>query len=239
MPGLTSMLPMSRTLRAVAALSLLAIVVSGCSKKDDPTPTPSASTLPNGATLLTEAALAMATVKTAHFALTVDGDIENLAISKADGDLTREGNAKGTATLTQSGLKVETEFVIVGQDAYLKGPTGGFTKVPLSFAATVYDPSAILDPTRGVANLLKAAKNPQTVGQEGTAYKVTFEPDAAALAAVIPTKITGITAAVWIDASTKQVTKGAFTVPASGGKPGGTITVVFSNYDAPVTVSAP
>jgi len=231
------MLLMSRTLRAVAALSLLAIVVSGCSKKDEPTPTPSA--LPNGATLLAEAAATMTTVKTAHFALTVDGDIENLAISKAEGDLTREGNAKGTATLTQSGLKVETEFVIVGQDAYLKGPTGGFTKVPLAFAATVYDPSAILDPSRGVVNLLKAAKNPQTVAQEGNAYKVTFEPDATALQAVVPTKVTGVTAAVWVDATTKQLTKGQFTVPASGGKPGGTITVVFSNFDASVTISAP
>jgi lipoprotein LprG len=231
------MLAMSRTLRAVAALSLLALVVSGCSKKDEPTPSP--SSLPNGATLLTEAAVAMSAVKTAHISLNVDGDIENLSITKAEGDLTREGNAKGTATLSQSGLKVETEFVIVGQDAYLKGPTGGFTKVPLSFAATVYDPSAILDPARGLPNLLKVAKNPQTAAQEGNAYKVTFEPDATALAAIVPTKVTGIQAAVWVDASTKQITKGQFTVPASGGKPGGTITVVFSNFDAAVTVSAP
>lgn len=230
------MLGMSRTLRAVAALSILALVVSGCSKKEAPS---SPNALPDGATLLTGAAVAMATVKTVHFVLTVDGDIEGLAITKAEGDLTREGNAKGTATLTQSGLKVETEFVIVGQDAYLKGPTGGFTKAPLAFAATVYDPSAILDPTRGLANLLKVAKNPQTVAQEGNAYKVTFEPDASALQAIAPTKVTGITAAVWVDATSKQISKAQFGVPASGGKPDGTITMVFSNFDTAVSISAP
>src|SRR5512139_3776400 len=109
-----SMPLMSRTLRAVAALSILAIVLTGCSKKSE------SSQLPAGSQLMTEGANAMSDVKSAHFVLTVDGAITGLALSKAEGDLTKEGNAKGTATIEQSGIKVEAAFVIVGQWLYLK-----------------------------------------------------------------------------------------------------------------------
>lgn len=230
------MLVMSRTLRAVAALSIVALLAGGCSsKKEQQTP----GDLPDGATLVAEGDKAMSGVTTAHFTLDVTGEIAGLTVGKAEGDLTKEGNAKGTAQIAQAGVKVETAFVIVGDSAYLKGPTGGYTKLPLAFAAAVYDPSAILDPERGVAKLLRTAKAPKTVAKEGDAYKVTFEPDPAEVQAVIPTKATGITAAVWIDATTKKVTKGEFGVPGSDGKPGGTIIVTFSNYDAPVSISAP
>ncbi|WP_020523280.1 LppX_LprAFG lipoprotein [Catelliglobosispora koreensis] len=228
---------MSRTLRALAALSIFAVALSGCTKKNE---SPAPSELPAGATLMAEGDKAMSDVKSAHFTLTVDGTIDGLTVSKAEGDLTREGNAKGKATITQSGVKVEAEFVIVGQTAYIKGATGGFTPLPLAFAASVYDPSAILDPQRGAAKLLRTAKNPQTAGLEKVdgkdTYKVTFEPDTTAMAAVIPTKAAGVTAEVWLDKDTKKIAKAAFKIP---GSPGGTITVTFSNYDVPVTISAP
>jgi lipoprotein LprG len=146
---------MSRTLRAVAALSILAIALTGCSKKKT-------ESLPAGSQLMTEGAQAMSDVKSAHFVLTVDGQITGLALSKAEGDLTKEGKAKGTATVDSSGIKVEAAFVIVDQWLYLKLATGGYQKLPLAVAATVYDPSAILDPQRGAAQLLRSAKNPKT-----------------------------------------------------------------------------
>jgi lipoprotein LprG len=232
---------MSRTLRALAALSLFAVALSGCtSKKDD---TAKTTDLPAGATLMSEGDKAMSDVKSAHFTLAVDGEIENLTVSKAEGDLTKEGNAKGTATIAQSGVKVEAAFVILGQTAYIKGATGGYTALPLAFASSVYDPSAILDPSRGAAKLLRTAKNPKVLAKESIggkdAYKIEFEPDATALQAVIPSKATGITALVWLDADSKKIVKGEFKVPASGSSKGGTINVTFSNYDVPVTISAP
>ncbi|NUT32512.1 MAG: LppX_LprAFG lipoprotein [Hamadaea sp.] len=225
---------MSRTLRAVAALSIIALLAGGCSKKEQPQ-----GDLPNGATLMAEADKAMSGVTSAHFTLDVAGEIAGVTVGKAEGDLTKEGSAKGTAQIAQAGVKVETSFVIIGDSAYLKGPTGGYNKIPLAFAAAVYDPSAILDPERGVAKLLRTAKAPQTVAKEGDAYKVTFEPDPAEVQNVIPTKATGITGTVWIDATTKKVVKGEFGVPGSDGKPGGTIVVTFSNFDVPVSISAP
>jgi|KBSSwiStaDraftv2_1062776.scaffolds.fasta_scaffold120486_2 lipoprotein LprG len=227
---------MSRTLRAAAALSILAIVLTGCSKKSE-------SSLPPGSQLMTEGANAMSDVKTAHFVLTVDGAITGLSLSKAEGDLTKEGNAKGTATIEQSGIKVEAAFVIVDQWLYLKLATGGYQKLPLAVAATVYDPSAILDPQRGAAQLLRTAKNPKTEALEKVdgkdAYKVTFDPDPTALAALIPTNASGVTATVWLYADSKKIAKAQFVIPTSGSAGKGTVTVVFSNYDAAVSISAP
>src|SRR5581483_1287181 len=158
-----SMPLMSRTLgfkkAAVVALSILALTVTGsltgCSKKKSPT------SLPAGTQLMADGATAMSNVQSAHFVLTVDGQINGLALSRAEGDLTKEGKAKGTATIDSSGIKVEAAFVIVDQSLYLKLATGGYQKLPLAVAATVYDPSAILDPNRGVAQLLRTAKNPK------------------------------------------------------------------------------
>ena len=235
-----SMAGMSRTLRAFAALSVFAIVLTGCSKKNkEATP----SELPTGTQLMADGAKAMGEVKTVHFNIGVNGKISGVSIKAADGDLTKEGKAKGKATIEQFGFVVETEFVLIGKDLYIKGPTGGFTKAPASMAASVYDPSAILDPNRGASKLLTTAKNPKTEGKEQVdgkdAFRVSFEPDTAALQSLIGTSASGVTALVWLDAQTKRIAKAEFKVPASGGNPEGSVTVTFTKYDEPVTISAP
>lgn len=59
------------------------------------------------------------------------------------------------------------------------------------------------------------------------------------MSALIPTTATGVTALVWLDAETKRIAKAEFTIPSSGSNPKGVVTVTFSNYDVPVTISAP
>jgi lipoprotein LprG len=230
---------MSRTFRALAALTIFGIALTGCTKKS----TSENDALPAGAQLMTEGDKAMSDVKSAHFVIDIKTPITGLPLSKAEGDLTREGNAKGAATIDMGGLKSEAAFVIIGQKLYLKLATGGYQELPLAVASTVYDPSAILDPQRGAAKLLRTAKNPKTEAKEQVdgkdTYKVSFEPDASALAALIPTTASGVTAAVWLDATTKRIAKAEFTIPQSGEAPKGVATVTFSNYDAPVTISAP
>lgn len=239
-PGMLSMAGMSRTLRALAALSVFAIVLTGCSKKNkEATP----SELPTGTQLMTDGAKAMSEVKTVHFTIGVDGKIQGLSIKGAEGDLTKDGKAKGKATLEQLGFVIETEFVLVGKDLYLKGPTGGFTKADASMASSILDPSAILDPNRGAPKLLTSAKNPKTEAKEQVdgkdTFKVSFDPDTAALQSLIGFSTSGVKGLVWLDATTKRIAKAEFKVPASGGNPEGTITVTFTKYDEPVTISAP
>ena len=50
--------------------------------------------------------------------------------------------------------------MLAGGDLYIKGPTGGFSKVPAALAGRIYDPSAILNPDKGVAKVLTSVTNP-------------------------------------------------------------------------------
>ncbi|GAA2371498.1 lipoarabinomannan carrier protein LprG [Catellatospora methionotrophica] len=233
---------MSRTSYALAALAALALTLTGCTSKADEPSTPPAD-LPAAQTLLLDGAKAMAEVKSAHFVIDVNGKISGLTLKRAEGDLTQQGSAQGSATIEQFGTAIEAKFVIVGSDLYLQGATGGYQKLPLAAAATVYDPSAILDPNRGVAKLLSSVKTATTQAKETVdgkeTYKIQVEPDPVALAALIPGVGTGVTGHVWLDATSKQLVKGEFLIPAKGSDPAGTVTVTFTKYNDPVTISAP
>ena len=107
---------MSRTSRALAALAALSLALTGCTAKKADTTTPS-NNLPAAEQVLTEAALAMAGVKTTHFAINVDGKISGLRLHSAEGDLTREGNeilARVAADQSFEGRLVLDVGVVVG-----------------------------------------------------------------------------------------------------------------------------
>jgi len=219
-------------------LAALASCTSGSGEKSPP-----AENLPAGNTLLKESAAAMREIKTAQFLITADGTIAGLGLRRAEGTLTKEGNAKGTAQVNQAGANVELTFVIVGDKIYLKGPTGGYQTLPLQLAATVYDPSAILDPDRGIAKVLSTATAAKTEASEAVdgaaAWRVAATTNGTDLATIIPGVTGSIPGKVWIGATDKRLRKAAFTLPAAGGTSGGTVTVTFTEFDAPVTISAP
>jgi len=160
----------------------------------------------------------------------------------AEGTLTREGDAEGTAQIEQAGTTVDLTFVIVGDKIYIKGPTGGYQELPLSLAATVYDPSAILDPDKGVAKVLTSATDAKTEAGEavdGTdAWRVAITANGADLSTIIP-GVTGNTPGkVWLGKQDKRLHKAVFTLPADGGATG-TVTVTFQEFDAPAAIKAP
>jgi lipoprotein LprG len=232
---------MPRASRTWAALAAAAVVLlAGCTKNSS---AGSSVALPDGGQLLVASATAMKDVKTAHFTLDVAGQPAGIPVHHAEGSLTREGNAKGSATLEQLGATVELQFVIVDKKLYLKGPTGGFQQIPAALASTVYDPSAILDPDRGVSKLLGTIKDAKTEAKESVdgkdAYRVAITPTPGSLDALIPGVGDKVTGKLWLAADSKRVLKGVFTVPANGSDKGGTITITFTDYDAPVTISAP
>jgi lipoprotein LprG len=231
---------MSR-LRPVLALFAVLAALAGCTgEKSAKSP---AESLPNGATLLTESATAMKAIKTAQFLITSDGDVAGISLRRAEGTLTKEGNAKGSAQLDQAGQNVELEFVIVGDKLHLKGPTGGYQTLPLQVAATVYDPSAILDPERGIAKVLSTATTPKTEASEavdGTnAWRVAATTSGSDLKTIIPGVTGNVPSKLWLSATDKRLLKAAFTLPGAGGAQGGTVTATFTEFDAPATISAP
>jgi lipoprotein LprG len=229
--------------RVLLAIALLALVgLAGCSKN-------SASTadLPSGASLVNDAAAKTKTLKSAHITIETAGEVSALPVRRADGDLLRSGDAKGSIQLSQLGVLVEYQFVVVGKDIYLKGVTGGFQKIDASVAKQIYDPTAILDPDKGIAKVLSTATNPTTEAQEKVdgkdAYRVAVGLNGDAVSALVPNISGPVTGKVWIDKNTKDLLKAVLTVPGptSGPNSGktGTVTITETNIDAPVTVSAP
>jgi lipoprotein LprG len=164
-------------------------------------------------------------------------------VHHAEGSLTKDGAAKGTATIDELGATVEVQFIVVDKKLFLKGPTGGFQEIPSAMAASVYDPSAILDPDRGVSKLLTVIKDAHTEAKESVngqdAYRIAVKPAPGSLDTLIPGIGDNVTGKLWIAADSKRVVKAEFTVPANGSDKGGTITLTFSDYDAPVSISAP
>jgi lipoprotein LprG len=231
----------ARPLVAVASLVLLVGVLAGCHKSGSTTTAAASSSLPAANTLISQAETAMGSVQTVSFTLKVDGTISGIPVSSANGVLTHAGDAKGSATISELGATIQAEFVIVDGSFYLKAVTGGFQKLPLSSATQVYDPSAILDPNRGISKLLASSTNAKTVGSttiDGkTAYQVQLTPNAAAVDSLIPGAGANTTGSIWIDKASGHVVKGVFMVPSSGKT--ATVTITLTNYDAPVTISAP
>ncbi|GID33034.1 LppX_LprAFG lipoprotein [Paractinoplanes brasiliensis] len=226
-------------LRPVLVLStaLLALVACSPDKKESSEDKAPAVTLPDGGQLVKESAQAMREIKTTQFLIDAGGEIAGLSLRRAEGTLTKEGKAKGTAQLEQSGAPVELEFVIVGDKIHLKGPTGGFQALPLTLAASVYDPSAILDPERGIAKVLGTATGATTKAKEQVdgkdAWRVAATSTGPDLKGLIPGITGSVPAELWIAEADKRLLKSTFTLP------GGTVTVTFKAFDAPVTISAP
>jgi lipoprotein LprG len=185
----------------------------------------------------------MKTVESAHIVIDVDGAIGSLPIKKAEGDLKRNGDAKGDIQLQQFGQLIQLEFVLLGGDAYLKFPTGGWQKSLGGTAAFPYDPSAILDPDRGISKLLTTATNARTEGSETVGgvdtYRVAVDFDNTAASVLVPGVPPGVKGQVWLDKQSKKMVKAVVNSPASGSTPAATMTVTLTNIDAPVTISAP
>jgi lipoprotein LprG len=230
------MLPPGRVIRLVLA-AVAAFVLAGCSG-------PAAPELPNGVELLARSADAMRTVKSAAIDIAVDPAVTSVPIRSANGHITSDGQAEGTAVLALLGSPpLEYQLVVTGDVLYLKGPTGGFTQLPLASAAAIYDPTAILDPERGTAALLSGADQGVTQAREVVEGIDSFRVSAVFPAERVATLVPGVAAAVpgvvWLDAATSRLVRVELQLPDGPAGKGGPVTVLLTEYDAPVTITAP
>jgi lipoprotein LprG len=201
---------------------------------------PGAATLPGGQDLLNKSAEAMRSVKTVAFTIATEGK-PPVPVKHAEGSLTKEADAKGTIQIDMLGSLQELNFVLSGDTVYFKGPTGGYQTMTRKELAGIYDPSAILNPDKGMAHLLATASNPKTEAEEKVggvdAYRVAVGLSKQVITSLVPGVNQGVDGQVWIDKATSRLLKAS--LPVGTGANSGTVVVTFSDYDAPVTITAP
>jgi lipoprotein LprG len=222
---------------AVAGALAMALVVLSACTSNSTTATPTVATL-TATEVLAKSSAVMAAVTSAKFSLAIDGELPTVIVQSAEGDLTAAGDAQGTAKIVQLGQLVEVEFVLVGGDLYIKGPTGGFGKVPAALAGGIYDPSAILDPERGVAKVLTSVTNPTITSSDGGSWQVSGTVPAAVAAQLVPGIANDVSALLTISMATGELTAAQFTLDGSDGKPA-TAKVELSDFNETVSISPP
>jgi len=216
------------------------IAVSGCSGSSGTPTAASTSTAPppTASEIVAGSAAAMAEVTSAAFTLAVDGELPSVIVQTAQGVLNADGDAQGSATIVQFGQLVEVEFVLAGGELYLKGVTGGFAQVPAALAGSLYDPSAILDPDRGVAKVLASIQNPTVTGTEGESWLISGSVPAAVAGGLVPGITSDVTGLLTIAKESLELISADLTLDGADGKPA-TVTVELSDLNEPVSITAP
>ncbi len=250
---------MRRLLAVLAMVSAAAAVVGGCSfspsapspSSSPSSPVPASSSpssskkasapLPDAATILQESSATTENLASAHLALWVSGNIEEMPVTALDGDLTNRPGAAaaGNARLTLTGSEVDVEFVVFGGDLY--AAQSGDNWIDYGPAAEIYDVAAILNPETGLANMLTGFIDPEveareTVDGEQT-VRVSGEVTADAVNGLVPQL--GVTkrvpCTVWIQEKGDHQLVQLKLVPSSGN----VIEMALSNWNEPVVVRKP
>src|SRR4051812_22599836 len=164
-------LPTRTVVAAAAAALAVALAIGGCGSHGGPGARSSGTTA-NGtsgeaATLLKQAADVMRKVTGMHLALSVHGEVPNLRVTKLEGDIsnTPQTVATGSATMLVGNDPQEAKFVYVDGHLYSDlGQPGTYTD--FGNGASIYNVSVLLDPNKGLANLLANLKNASVAGTQ-------------------------------------------------------------------------
>lgn len=234
------MLDMSTIRRMIAVLTvLLAAAVftaftSGCSKKAD-------EPLPEAAGLVQQSVAATKALKSAHLDIAVTGKIEGLPVKTLSADLTNvpATAVAGNAKITMGGSDLDAELVVLDGTLYAALTPNNW--LDMGPAADIYDPSVILNPGTGLANMLSAlteakSESFETIGGV-PAVKVTGKVTADAVNKLIPQlKADGpLPATVWVEKSAPNQLVQAQVEQSAGN----TVSLTLSEWDKPVTVTKP
>lgn len=226
-------------IRSLIALFLAAgLLLAGCSKSSEESSKP----LPDAATLLKESSETTKAQTSVHLKLAVQGEIKELPIESLEGDLTQAPAvaAQGKVNINFLGQKLEgVEFVVSDGNLYGALTAGSFQN--FGPAADIYDVSAILSPTNGLANVLAGFSDPKADGRENLngvdTVRVTGSVSADAVNKIAPSlKATApVPGTAWIredgDHDLVQVKLDV--------QQGNSITMTLSDWGKPVTVNKP
>ena len=221
-------------LMPLIAVLLGAGLISGCSKK-------ASEPLPEAAGLIKQSVETTRKLSSAHLEIAVTGKIDGLPIKTLSGDLTNVPSVavKGNSTISMGGSDVDVELVVLDGTLYAALTPNSW--LDMGPAADIYDPSVILNPDAGLANLLgnvteAKAQDTEAVGGVPT-VRITGTVSADAVNKLIPQlKAAGpLPATVWIEKDAPHQLVQA-TVDQSSGN---SVSLTLSEWDKPVTVTKP
>ena len=184
--------------RTAGVLLLLLALACGCSASPD-----TRGPLPDASTLVSAAAATFDQIRAFQFDFSVSGNIPGLDIREVKGQASRDGGPYGSATgqadMQESTNRFELSFAIAGDKLRLTNAKGVPTEDPVP---AQYNPVALLDPARGLPNLLRSASNLKTETREdvkGVAtYRVTGELAKDAIARVVPAIQSDVDVKFWV-----------------------------------------
>lgn len=226
----------SRLLTVLAVLSIATALIAGCSSGSKKSSAP----LPDAKTLLQQSSQTTKNVKSVHLGLTVNGKIKGLPVKTLTGDLsTSPTAAKGDAKITFSGSDIDAQFVVIDSTLYAAlSPDKWDDFGP---AADIYDPSGILNPDTGLANLMAKMTDPKAVSRESinghSTIKITGNAPVDAVNGLAPQlkPTQPLPATVWIqETGDHQLVQVELEQ-----SPGNSVQMMLSNWGAPVSVTKP
>ncbi|CAM3352103.1 hypothetical protein BST27_28465 [Mycobacterium intermedium] len=234
-----------RTLFAVVALAV-GLVVAGCGGNGETgANAPTSSSSAEATSVLNQATEAMRKVTGMHLDLAVQGNVPNFRVTKVEGDIsnTPQTVATGVATVVLGDKSEVAKFVFVDGHLYSDlGQPGSYTD--FGGGASIYNVSVLLDPNKGLANLLAHLENASVEGTEqvhGVATtKITGKSSADDVATLAGTRltdenITTVPTTVWIatDGSSHLVQLQIDPIPNSS------VTLTMSEWGKQVTATKP
>jgi lipoprotein LprG len=223
-----------RIIAIFVTLLAAALLVSGCSKK-------SSEPLPDAAGLLQQSIQTTKALNSAHLEIVVNGKIDGLPVKKLSGDLTNVPAVaiSGSSTISMGGSEVDIELVVLDGTLYAALTPNSW--LDMGPAVEIYDPSVILNPDAGLANMLAAISDPKSEGFETiggvSTVKITGKVGADAVNKLIPQlKATGpIAATAWIEKDAPHQLVQAQVDQSEGNS----VLLTLSEWDKPVTVTKP
>lgn len=231
-------------MRALIAATVVTLAVVGCS--GDENGAAAASQDDQGAAERLAAAADLLDA-TSGVRFTVEGsDLpdDGTVILGAEGVAAPPGSFDGEIRVLTAGLSAAIEVVSVDGELWAKLPmTTQFARVDAE-ALGFSDPGALLDPERGVGQLLRSAIDPVASGSARLGSDVVDE-----ITATLPGRLVGsvltiadpeaeVAAAFALESETGRLRRAVLTGPFVGDDTQ-TYTVLLEDYDQPVDISAP
>jgi lipoprotein LprG len=229
---------MSRMSISVLTAVTAAALVAGCSSGET---TSDAASLPDGAGLLQQSSATTKGLQSGHLDIGVTGEIAGLPVKKLTGDLTNvpATAVTGDATITMGGSAADVGLVVIDSVLYVALTPNNW--IDMGPAADIYDPSTILNPDLGLANMLSSFSDAKSESTEKIndvdTVKVTGQVSADGVNKLIPAlKVTGpVPGTAWIEKDGDHNLVQAEIEPTAGA----TIKMTLSDWNKPVTVTKP